>query len=90
MQNPDVQSVFATQFFPLLHEPHVPPQSTSVSVPLSKTLFVHGLTTHLPITHEFDVQSLLPKQVLFNAHGLQSPPQSTSASVMSFTPLLHL
>jgi hypothetical protein len=70
---------------PSAHAPHVPPQSTSDSVPFFTP------SEHEGTWQTFDVQTPLWQSAgtahpLVSAHGEHAPPQSTSVSVPFLVP----
>src|SRR5262245_24149448 len=74
---------------PVAHlEQVLPPQSTSLSVPL-RVESVHVGARHVPLVQTPEPQSAFAVHFLPSAQGPQEPPQSTSVSVPFFTPSLH-
>src|ERR1019366_8983877 len=72
-----------------MHIEHVPPQSTSLSVP-SRTPSVH-VAAHFINVHRPPRQSPFIAQPCWKPHFVvHGPPQSTSVSVPFFTPSVHV
>jgi hypothetical protein len=79
------QSCAPAQLLPSLHGLHVPPQSTSPSVPFFMES-VHVGVVQEPSMHDALAQSCAPWQRFPLGQTWQLPPQSTSLSVAFFFP----
>ncbi len=86
------QSALTPQVLPLAHlAAHVPPQSTSLSLPFLIPSVQVGSAVQIPATQLVLVQSVPARQVLPLAQSAaQLPPQSTSVSVPFFTPSVQV
>ncbi len=91
-QAPDAQSTLTTQTRPSPQAGQLPPQSTSLSLPLrmkSSQLVVTGVM-QMPPEQTCERQSPSPRQARLLTHAAQLPPQSMSVSLPSMTPSSQL
>jgi hypothetical protein len=88
-QSPVAQSASTTHFFVGPHAGQVPPQSTSVSFPLS-TVSSHAGAAQIEAVQTPDSQSPPKPQAASTGQAGQLPPQSTSVSLPLATLSLHV
>jgi hypothetical protein len=83
------QSAAAMQPLPTGQPAQLPPQSRSVSVPLTTPSLQVG-TAHVIAVHTPLAQSPPTLHPRPSPHAMQSPPQSTSGSLPLATPSVHV